>query len=123
MRLIFDDYDNIVIASPVHMGTLPAPMMSILSRFQAQYISQRFLNRVYKPRKKNGILILCGGGDGAPIEAIRLAGLIFKNLNALNWGKNIITSLETDTIPAKDDKRAINLIKNLSIITGKDCIL
>lgn len=108
-----DDFDNVVIASPVHMSNLTAPLVSISSRLQVYYNSKRFLNNKINPRKKDGILILTGGGDGRADCAIAAAEVMFKLLNAAHPAQNNVFSLNTDKLPASEDVEAINKIKEI----------
>jgi multimeric flavodoxin WrbA len=104
--------DNIVIASPVNYGELTGKLLCVLSRLQAFYASKRFrnVNQVRQPKK--GALILCGGGDGGGKAAERTTKMLLRDMNAkLN---HMVTSLNTDTIPSKSDRDAIEQIKKLA---------
>ncbi len=62
MDIIYaDDYDNVVIATPVYFGTMPGAMMSLLSRFQPQHAAMFFLDipRNISP-KKAGLILTAG---------------------------------------------------------------
>lgn len=112
MDIIYeDDFDNIVIASPVHMSNLSAPLVSISSRLQVYYNSKRFLNNKINLRKKEGVLILTGGGDGSADCAVKSAEIMFKLLNAAHSAQNNVFSLNTDKLPASEDAEAIKKIK------------
>ena len=102
-----DDYDNIIIASPIYMGTLTPPMHAIISRFQANFVAKHFLNSPIKYRPKRAIVILVGGGNGNGDEAIRLSKFFCATLNAVLDGGSIVTSLNTDTVPAVEDADAV----------------
>lgn len=56
-------------------------------------------------KKKNGALIITGGGDGSPEPAIRRANIIFRHINAELVGT--VVSLKTNEIPAKEDEMAL----------------
>lgn len=44
MQIIYDDdFDNIVIASPVYYGTLPGAVLSVMSRLQPWHVAKIFL--------------------------------------------------------------------------------
>jgi multimeric flavodoxin WrbA len=43
-KIYADDFDAVVLATPVHMSNLPGPLISLASRFQAFYAARRFLN-------------------------------------------------------------------------------
>lgn len=106
-----DDFEQLIIASPIYMGNLTPPMLSILSRFQANYVAKRFLKNPITLRPKRAITILVGGGDGAPDEAIRQSRMLARSLNATLTDDDIITSLNTDSTPAIEDSIAIAKLK------------
>jgi len=106
-KIYADDYDNVVIASPVHMFNLPGPLLSLAGRFQPYYAAKRFLRREIELRPKKAALILVGGGGGSPEGAIRSAGLIFWQMNAHDFLPDMVLSLGTDEIPAREDAHAL----------------
>jgi multimeric flavodoxin WrbA len=115
MRLIYDDdFDNVVIASPIYISNLTPPLFDIASRFQAYYCAKRFLKDGFAPKKKKAAMILVGGGDGSALEAIRLSNWIFKNLNASGHEEHTAVSLKTDSIPAHKDAEAIEKVKAIA---------
>jgi multimeric flavodoxin WrbA len=112
MQIILDNnFDNVIIASPVHMGTLTPPMLSILSRFQANYVAKRFLNSPIEPHPKKAVIILVGGGDGEPHEALRQSKFLARSLGGTFTDKTIITSLKTDFTAAIEDAVAVHNLK------------
>ena len=96
------------------MSNLTPPLIGLASRFQAYYCAKRFLKKPFRLKKKKAALILVGGGDGSPAEAIKLSQWIFKNLNAGSYEKNIIFSLKTDTVPSSKDNDAIRKAKEVA---------
>ena len=110
-----DDFDNVVIASPVHMSNLSGPLVSIAGRLQAYYNLKRFFKNKRNIRKKEGILILTGGGDGSADCAVMSAEVMFKLLNAAHPEQNNIFSLNTDKLPASEDTEAIKKIKEIAV--------
>ena len=105
-KIYKDDYDTIIIASPVYMSNLTPPLFSILTRLNMIWSNKHFLNKTHKVKPKQGILVLTGGGNGEPTHAIDMAKLMFKYLNAkFDIEKNYIYSLNTDNIPAKNDEK------------------
>lgn len=109
-----DDFDNIVIASPVHMSNLSGPLVSIAGRLQVYYASKRFLNNKINLRRKEGVLMLTGGGDGRYDCANETASVMFKLINASNVEENRVFSLNTGKLPACKDIEAINKIKEIA---------
>ena len=114
MSLILkDDYDVLLIASPVYMSFVTPPLFSIYTRLNYIWSNKHFLNISTEMKKKKGILVLVGGGDGAPDDAIKMSMKTFKKLNAgFDIEKDYIHSLNTDTILAKDDASIDNQIYN-----------
>jgi len=109
-----DDFDNVIIASPVYMSNLTGPVLSLASRFQIYFAASRFLKVPIKRRPKRGVLILVGGGDGGAEPAIESAKLIFKMMNAqLNDG-DIVLSLRTDVLPASEDGLAVDKVRGVA---------
>ena len=116
MQLIYEDsFDNIVIASPLYMSNLTPPLMGLASRFQAYYCAKRFLKDEFLLKEKKAALILVGGGDGGPKNAIELSGWIFRKLNAKGFEANTALSLKTDDIPASEDREAINKAEEIAL--------
>ena len=57
------------------------------------------------------MLVLVGGGNGAPDNAISISMKTFKKLNAeFDLGSDYIYSLNTDIVLAKDDSKVDELI-------------
>jgi len=109
-----DDFDNVVIASPLYMSGLTGPLISLASRFQVYYAAEHFLKNKIEIKKKKGGLILVGGGDGTPTRAISYAKHMFKKMNATLDEDDIIASLHTNELPAAQDEDAINKVKILA---------
>ena len=115
MQTIYNDLkeaDCITIASPLYFSELTGSLLSVLSRLQTFYASKRFLNIQQLEKPKVGALILCGGGDGGPRKAEETAQTLFKFMNTKNC--RTIYSLNTDTIPSKDDVEALCQIESLA---------
>lgn len=115
MDLVYkDDYEVVIIASPIYMSYVTPPLFSIFTRFNYMYSNKHFLNITNEMKKKKGILILVGGGDGAPDDAIKISSRTFRKLNAeFDIEKDYIYSLNTDSVPVKDDKEVDSLIDKI----------
>ncbi len=109
-----DDYDVVVVASPLYMSNLTGPLMNVASRLQAYYAARRFLKRPPELRKKTGVLLLTGGGDGRPDDAIRLAKWVFRFLNADFPDENLVLSMNTDAVPAARDDAALAQVRAIA---------
>lgn len=109
-----DEYDNVVIASPIYMSNLTGPLVCLASRFQAYYAANRFLKMKRELRLKKAALILVGGGDGRPDQAIKLAKWMFENMNANYHAEDTLLSLNTDRIPADKDSASIEKVMKIA---------
>ena len=109
-----DDFDTVVIASPVYMSNLTGPLLSLASRFQVYFSASRILKKPIQRRRKKGVLILVGGGDGGAEPAIESAKLIFKMMNAEFSEENAVFSLKTDVLAAKDDMEAMERVRKVA---------
>ena len=110
-----DDYDVLVIASPLYMSFFTPPLFSIVTRLNYIWCNENILKEPKNIRRKKGILILVGGGTGTPKNAISTAKLVFSFLNAeFDESKDYIYSLKTDTILARDDEEVTKLIDKTS---------
>ena len=117
-KIYKDDYDILIVASPVYMYNVTPPMFSLVTRLNYIGRNKYFLDITHKfkkkKEKKRGILVLAGGGSGEPKHALDTANLIFKFLNAdFDIKKDYIYSLNTNNVPAKDDIQIKKMIENL----------
>lgn len=107
MQVIYDDdFDNIVVASPVYYGTLPGSVLSLMSRLQPWHAAMFFLNRPLEQRPKKSAAILTAGGKGNEERAHHHLRAFFRMLNARGFQDHTACSPNTDTIPAIEDEAA-----------------
>ena len=102
---ITDGADNIVLASPLYFAELTGSLLGLVSRYQTYYARDFIRQERTIPKKKNGILILTGGGSGGEDHAEKTAKMIFKTIDTDYVGK--IFSLNTDTLPSIKDEAAM----------------
>lgn len=115
MELIYsDDFDTVVIATPLYMSGLPGPLVSLASRFQSYYATKRFIKEPMNIKPKHAILIIVGGGDGRPDPAIDLTKWMFRYMNATFDDNNAVFSLKTDQLPASMDQEALMKISEIA---------
>ena len=108
-----DDYDVLILASPIYMYNVTPPCFSLITRLNAIWSNEYFLNIKPNFREKKGVLVLTGGGDGKPTHAMDMAKLLFRKLNAsFDIDKDYIYSLKTNTISVEKDKNIDLLINN-----------
>ena len=99
-----DDYDVLVLASPLYMSFVTPPLFSVISRLNYIWSNRFFLKIPNTMKAKKGILILTGGGDGSPDPAVSIAKTAFRFLNAsFDPELDYIHSLNTNNVPARQD--------------------
>jgi len=110
--------DIVVLAAPVIFGSLPAKLISILSRAQCYYKNGNFSSLPRVGKKKQGFIILTAGGSSAGDVkfALKTATLLLKIFNVDS--PTIITSLNTDALPASSDMAAKEKIENAKVQFG-----
>ena len=107
MEVIYDDdFDNIVIASPVYYGTLPGQMLSLMSRLQPWHAATYFLKKPLELKKKKAAVILTAGGKGNEERAYHHLRAFFRMVNAYDFENHVVCSGKTDEIPASEDENA-----------------
>lgn len=119
-KIYDDDFDNVVIASPLHMSNFTAPLIGIASRFQAYYAAKYILHDKFELKRKKAILMIVGGGDGGWEKAMVLAKMMFRQMNAEFDMENTVFSLHTDTLPAKEDADALKKISEIANRINQD---
>lgn len=105
MQIVYDhlpDSDNIIIASPVFFSELTGRVFDVISRLQVFYYSNGFSGF----KKKKGLLVLTGGGDGDAQPAIDSAHRFLKVMKATEIKD--VCSLYTDDIPVLRDGQALS---------------
>ncbi len=106
-----DDYDLVVVASPVYMYNVTPPLFALVTRLNMKWCNKYFLKKEYNTKRKKGLLILTGGGSGKPDNAIDSAKIIFKILNTdFDINNDYIFSLNTNNLLAKKDSKVIPLL-------------
>lgn len=101
----FDECDSLVIASPVWFMTLTGTVINIASRFQTYWEAAHVRGERLKP--KRGVIILTGGIEGSEAPAIKAARAIFVTAGVTLPEAAVVSSMNTDKIPARDDKKAL----------------
>lgn len=115
MQIIYDDdFDNVVIASPVYFGTLPGQMLSLISRMQPWHAATFFLKQPLKQKKKKSAAILTAGGKGNQAHAAHHMHAFFRMVNAEGFEKHTVCSPNTDTCPASEDQKALQEVAELA---------
>lgn len=107
-----NDADLVVIASPVYFSELTGPLLSVASRLQFVWTGNAIRHRpAIKEKQRRGIILLCGGGQGAPNKALDTAACLLRQLGAQLVGS--VCSLQTDNVSAAQDKSIKAQIRDL----------
>ena len=110
MQQIYDylvDCDAIVLASPVWFSSLSGPALNIGSRFQT-YFARKFFRHLPSPLKpKRGVILLVGGQPGTEVGPIANAKTILGLAGIAKENIAVITSMNTDRVPASADPKAM----------------
>ena len=115
MSMIYDDdFDNVVLATPVYFCSLPGQILNILSRFQPQHAAIYFIKKPLVLRPKKAGLILTAGGKGNEAGAEHQIRVLFMMLNARGYADHKVMSLKTDTLPADKDMIALTAAGDLA---------
>jgi multimeric flavodoxin WrbA len=115
-----DDFDNVVVASPVYFSAMTPPMLAVVSRFQAHFSGHRFRGGSKDRRPKKGAIVLVGGESGGAVSAGRHAYILLKALNAHGFDAHTVTSMRTDFVPADKDPAAVDGIRGIAAFFN-DC--
>lgn len=125
-----DNYNQILIVSPIYMSNLPGPMINLLNRFNYIWCNKQSLGATLTLKPKQAKLILLGGGSaceslmGENNEDLPLkqAQYIFKKLNAKLEKEDVILALNTDEVPVEQNKELIANVTKLAkrnVLTSK----
>ena len=115
MQAVYDylaDCDAVVLASPVWFSSLSGPALDIGSRFQT-YFARKFFRHLPSPLKpKRGVILLVGGQPGTEVHPIANAKTILGLANIAKDDITVVTSMDTDRIPAIQDTAALVAAKS-----------
>ena len=121
MQVIYDDdFDQVVVASPVYFGTLPGAMLSLMSRLQPWHAAVYFLNNPLGQRPKKAAAILTAGGKGNQERAYHHLRAFFKMLNARGFQDHVACSPNTDTVEAQHDEQAKAQVRAIAARLNSD---
>ena len=109
-----DDYDNVVIATPVYYGTMPGSVLSLMSRMQPWHVATHFLKEPLVQKPKKAAAILTAGGKGNAKHCAMHMGAFFRMLNARGFEDHMALSGDTDTFPAEEDEAAKEQVQEIA---------
>ena len=105
------DCDVVVLASPVWFSSLSGPALDIGSRLQT-YFARKFFRHLPSPLKpKRGVILLVGAQPETVHGPIANAKTILGLANIAKDDMVVITSMNTDRIPASADTAALEAAK------------
>lgn len=114
MDLVYEELlrcNQLLIATPIYFAQPTAPLMTVFSRLQTYFASNRFRQEESQlPYKKAGVL-LTGGGSGGKRATLRTIDMVLEHINAFRVGE--ASSLKTDHLLASQDKTAFEQIDHL----------
>jgi len=115
-----EEFDNIILASPIYFSELSGSLLSLLSRVQTYFASKYFRGEDTNPKKKNGVLILVGAQKGTEEKASATAHTVFRYLNALPCVANVFL-LNTNNVAAIDDNVALKQSQDAANLLNRLC--
>ena len=126
-KLLLDDYEIIVIASPIYMSNLPGPMLNLISRFNFLYNNKVNLNYEHSFKVKKAVLFLVGGGSASEMlkgefnesNPIAQAKYIFKKLNAKLKDKDVVLCLNTNGVSVDNNSIILNKVSEIAKSGGE----
>ncbi len=127
MQDIYDyleDCDAVVVATPMHFGTVSGPLFTICTRLQRYWSSK---NNVRKNdpdnlKPKYGALLVTTGGKWVNMELLieGAVDFLFDHVNAEQIGS--VFAYQTDANPAKDNVKALEKTRYLGQRLNELCI-
>jgi len=109
-----DDFDNVVIATPVYYGTMPGAVLSLMSRMQPWHVATHFLKEPPVQKPKKAAAILTAGGKGNAKHSAMHMGAFFRMLNARGFEDHTALSGATDTVSADRDDAAKEQVRTIA---------
>lgn len=126
-KVIKDDYDVIVIASPIYMSNLPAQMFNVINRLNFTYYNRKYLGITNQFKPKIGVVLLTGGGEKCSLLyensnvylPLKQCKYIFKKLNASFDEENLVIAENTNEVSVNQNLTALKKVKDIAIKLNK----
>jgi len=109
-----DDFDAVILGTPIYYATVPGPMLSLMSRFQPQRAAKYNLGKPLDIKPKKAGLIMVGGSKLNDEKAERPCSIFFRMVNGQGWKDHKVKSLYTDITPAAQDEAALEGVRELA---------
>jgi multimeric flavodoxin WrbA len=114
-----ENYDNIVIASPIHFMELSGSLLSLCSRFQTYFASRYFRGGDIEMRPKKGVLLLSSGQSHRHERALGTADVIFEEIGAKRVAT--VTAGDSDNVPARENEEALAAVREAArLLNGEE---
>ncbi|MBO5320029.1 MAG: DEAD/DEAH box helicase family protein [Ruminococcus sp.] len=107
------EYDNLILASPIHYAELSSGLLKVVSRFQVYSSALIFRHEQLPISVKRGAVLLAQGGSGGAERAYETAKLIFQSIGVKDVYP-LICSANTDRLSASEDENAIAETKKVA---------
>ena len=123
MQAVYDylaDCDAVVLASPVWFSSLSGPALDIGSRFQTYFARKFFRHLPSALKPKRGVILLVGGQPGTEVGPIANAKPILGLANIAKDDITVVTSMDTDHIPAALDTAALKAARSAAQALSSD---
>ena len=123
MQAVYDylaDCDAVVLASPVWFSSLSGPALDIGSRFQTYFARKFFRHLPSALKQKRGVILLVGGQPGTEVGPIANAKTILGLANIAKDDITVVTSMDTDHIPAALDTAALKAARSAAQALSSD---
>ena len=127
-KIILDDYQTVVIASPIYYSNLPGPMLSLISRFNYIYNNRVYMNEEHFYQPKKAVLFLVGGGfaceklkgESNESHAINQAKYIFGKINADLKEDDMVLCLNTDEVSVENNIEVLKKVQEIASSCNDD---
>ena len=85
-----------------------------MSRMQPWHVAKFFLDQPKELRQKKAGVILTAGGKGNEERVYHHLMAFFRMVNARDFREHMVSTLNTDTVPAEADQDALSAIPALA---------
>lgn len=121
-KILKDDYDLVIIASPIYMSNLPGPMINIINRFNFVFNNKLHLKATKEFKNKNACLVLMGGGGACKMLQgcsnedlpIKQSKYIFNKLNANLDQNDLVLCLDNNENDIRYDSEFLDRVQKIA---------
>lgn len=120
--IIKDDFDVVVIASPIYMSNLPAQVFNVINRLNFTYYNREYLGISNQFHPKIGVVLLTGGGNKCNLLyensneylPLKQCKYILKKLNAKFDETNFAFADSTNELHAAQNLSVLEKVKKIA---------